>query len=250
MDDQELVELEKNVKELRGAYEKASEEYLALEEKSSRKKDRLAALRRCHAAATEFFNGHERIIPVASRLKVDHDAKWYTDRAETAINLLQVICNHYTTLRACLADFGVTQQSLWPSPTAFANIQRIVVETHPAIAAKWRDEFVRLDLPTHGFDTSESQKPALLGPDLRFFCVGCVLLAVAIGMATWGFSLKDLSRDQRFILHWIFPLASGFSSWSFAGSISAKAKGMQGFAIAATGGFGVWLISNFVLFKD
>jgi hypothetical protein len=38
--------------------------------------------------------------------------------------------------------------------------------------------------------------------------------------------------------------------WSFSGGIHAKGKGWHGFAIAATGGFGVWMISNFVLFKD
>jgi hypothetical protein len=60
----------------------------------------------------------------------------------------------------------------------------------------------------------------------RRFIVGLLLLLTAIGFAVWGFSKSTLSNDQRQILLWILPLASGFGTCAFAGSITVKAKGL------------------------
>jgi hypothetical protein len=81
------------------------------------------------------------------------------------------------------------------------------------------------------------------------FLVGVFLLLIAVGFAIWGFSKTVLSPDQRQILLWILPLASGFAASAFAGSLSVRAKGfVSGLVITATGGFGVWLLSFFFLF--
>ena len=83
------------------------------------------------------------------------------------------------------------------------------------------------------------------------FLVSAFLLLIAVGFAIWGFSKVTLSSDQRQILLWILPLASGFSASAFAGSLSVKAKGFwPGLVITATGGFGVWLLSFFFLFPS
>jgi hypothetical protein len=84
---------------------------------------------------------------------------------------------------------------------------------------------------------------------LMYFTVGVFLLLVAVGMAIWGFKLGTLTPDQRQILLWALPLASGFGCGSFAGGMTAKGKGLiPGLIVTATGGFAVWLITIFVLF--
>lgn len=143
------------------------------------------------------------------------------------------------------ADCGTINGPPKPSRTAFAGIQRLALRTHRKIAREERDRFVRLKLPTHGFDTEESEKLTDKPMEPRFFYLGCTLLLIAVVLAFWGFSLGELTKDQRTILLWGLPLASGFGSWTFAGGISAKAKGWQGFVISATGGFAVWLLSFF-----
>jgi hypothetical protein len=250
MSDQQLVDLEKNLQELRGRFKESSESYRELNDRRSRKEDRLKAFHAFHSAAIEFFNAHDRVSAVGARVNADKNPTWYTDRAETAVNLLDTICKHYQAVYDRSADFQLNPATFRPSITAFANIQRIAMSTHPDIARRYRDEFARLNLPTHGFDKDESERPQQHTLEWRFFFLGCFILLVAIGMALWGFSHGDLSKDQRNILLWILPLASGFSAWSFAGSLSVKGKGWQGFAIAATGGFGVWLLSHFVLFRQ
>jgi hypothetical protein len=84
----------------------------------------------------------------------------------------------------------------------------------------------------------------------KFFVVGIALLILAAGLAVWGFALGTLTPDQRRILLWALPLASGFGCGSFAGSIAAEGKGLiTGLVVTATGGFAVWLITFFVLFR-
>jgi hypothetical protein len=85
--------------------------------------------------------------------------------------------------------------------------------------------------------------------DWSRFLVGVFLLFVAVAFAAWGFSKANLTADQREILLWILPLASGFAACAFAGSLSVKAKGfVPGLVITAASGFGVWLLSCFLLF--
>lgn len=85
----------------------------------------------------------------------------------------------------------------------------------------------------------------------KYFLVGVVCLVAALALAGWGFALGTLTPDQRQILLWLLPIASGFACSSFAGGISAKARGLlPGLLVTATGGFAVWLISFFVLFPS
>lgn len=83
------------------------------------------------------------------------------------------------------------------------------------------------------------------------FWVGVLCLLVAFGLAAWGFAVGTLTPDQRQILLWAFPLASGFACGSFAGTISAKVQGfLPGLLITATGGFAVWFLTFFFLFPS
>jgi hypothetical protein len=248
--DDGLVDAEKRFRETKQKYEAQSESFALLCEKRTRAEDRKAGFWTWHNAAVDFFNSFENLLAVGSRTKADQEPTWFTDKAETAINLLETIATHYETAVMKAADCGANDGPPRPSRTAFAGIQRIAMKTHPKLAREERDRFVRLELPTHGFDTDESEKVTDKPMEPRFFYLGCFLLLIAVGMAAWGFSKGDLTADQRGILLWCLPLSSGFGSWTFAGGISAKAKGWQGFVISATGGFAVWVLTFFFLFRQ
>lgn len=86
--------------------------------------------------------------------------------------------------------------------------------------------------------------------DGRFFVIGCILLAAAILLAFWGFQLGCLSVYQERILQWALPLASGFGAGAFAGALTLNSKSnrlIPGIIVTASGGFGVWLITVYVL---
>lgn len=88
------------------------------------------------------------------------------------------------------------------------------------------------------------------GIDFRYFVVGCILLATAIGLAIYAFEKRILTGSQIVILKWLLPLASGFCAGSFIGSFTIKSKGaLPGIVATATGGFGVWFLT-FIFFPN
>lgn len=146
-------------------------------------------------------------------------------------------------------ELHLSRDMFRPSLKAYSNMQRLVSKTDATHATQLRVRFQAAGVPTHGFDTEESEKRArhFSWPD---FVVGCVVLVAGLSVAAWAFAMRELSPDQRFILLWILPIAGGFSSRSFAGSISAKGKELiSGTVIAAGGGFAIWLLSYFLLPK-
>lgn len=247
-DDLKLAE--ERFRELKARCEARAAAFYKLCSTKSKRDDRRTAFWDWHNSAVEFFGSFDKVVVLGSASGVDKDPAWFTEHGETAINLLDTIAKHYETARIKAGDLGLNDCPPTPSKTSFAATQRIAKKTNPTLANEARDRFVRAALPTHGFDTDETDKVTTPLLERRFFVIGCVLLAVAVGMAIWGFSLGTLSPDQRNILLWSLPLASGFGCWSFTGSMSAKMKGWQGFVVSATGGFGVWLLSNFLLFRQ
>jgi hypothetical protein len=249
MSNVQLTALEEQIKTLRANYERVAREFLAVVQRRSKKDERVAAFYVWHAAGVELFNAHDKAIAIGALDKADLNPTWYTDRAETAANWLETICLHYRTLRDRTVELGINSATIRPSLTAYANLQRIVIETHPDIARRLRDEFVQLYLPTHGFDKAGSEKTPS-GFDLPGFALGSVFLAFTFGVFLWAFAVRDLSSDQRMLMLWLLPIAGGFGSRSFVGAISAKVKkGIPGVIVTATGGFAIWLLTYFLLPK-
>lgn len=85
----------------------------------------------------------------------------------------------------------------------------------------------------------------------RFFVIGCISFGAAIVLALSTFALRELSQDQREVVRWCCSLAAGFAAGSFAGSLTVKSTGVvPGLIISATGGFGVFLLVFFFLFRS
>lgn len=83
----------------------------------------------------------------------------------------------------------------------------------------------------------------------RQILIGAIVILAAFGFAAWAFAKRNLTTDQRTILRWALPLASGIIVFAFTGTMSVKANGFwPGLAVTATGGFGVWLLTFFFLF--
>jgi len=204
-----------------------------------------------HYAGLDYFNAFEKSISLGSLVGADKLATWYTEKCETAANLLEVIATHFVAIRLKADDLSIQTEPLKPGSTSFAGMQRMVKDHDSAIAMKLRDHFIANHLPTHGFDKEETEKSGTHQIEWRFFIVGCVFAAAAIVIAAWGFSLGNLTKDQRFILRWIFPIASAFSSGSFTGSLLTGSKRFWwSLAVAATGGFAVWLLTNLFLINE
>ena len=85
----------------------------------------------------------------------------------------------------------------------------------------------------------------------RWFTLGSVLFLVAVALVIWGLSLGTLTEDQRRLLMWALPLASGFAAGLFAASLSAQARNwIPATFITGSGGFAIWLITFLFLFPE
>ncbi len=102
-----------------------------------------------------------------------------------------------------------------------------------------------------GLGTSKGQRNRMQHTDKKYFVVGCVLSVFVAGLVTWAFALGTLTPDQRTIMRVLLSLFSGFAAGSFVGAFTVKARGLiPGVAATATGGFGVWLLTAFVMFPN
>lgn len=82
----------------------------------------------------------------------------------------------------------------------------------------------------------------------RFFTVGCVLSLVVLALVVWAFWLGNMTADQRMLIRILLSLSSGFLVGCFVGAFTFESKGIiPGAFVTATGGFGVWVFSAFVL---
>jgi hypothetical protein len=151
------------------------------------------------------------------------------------------------------------EENLMPLKSRLADMARELVrglKTWPdkidVVLNIWRSRIPDL-LPIAVIPSNSPIDPVPNGPHadpwwIRYV-VGAFLTLVAVGFAIWGFLAVELSEDRRRILVWVLPLCSGFAAFAFAGSLSVSSKEFwPGVAIAATGGFGVWLLTFFFLF--
>jgi hypothetical protein len=242
---EEMEVLKKAIPDLQEKYRHSTHALLNLSGPKAKIEDRRAALWAWHEAGLALFNVEEKVIAKYASATPDGDPVNYTDKAETAVNLLDTIAAHYTTLFHEARILNIPADKLKLNMTAFTNLQRMVNEILPGKANALRDRFVQAGLPVSGFETVKSSAQ---GIDARFFIIGIVLLVSALGLSIWGFILGDLTSDQRRILQWILPLASGFGAGSFTGSIWVKGNRLiPGLATAATGGFAIWLLTLVLL---
>lgn len=247
----EVLDAEKECSALKELYESAMRTFLIIPQDAAHVTKRREALQDFHSAGVNYFNAFEKLISLGSLCGADKDATWYTDKAETSVNLLDTIASHFQAVFAKADELHLSRDVFKPSRTSFANMQRLVQLTHEEHAGEQRALFATMGLPTHGFDKEESEKPATRSIEWRYFIVGCIFGFVTIGLAVWGFSLDEMKPHQYWILRWAMPFAGAFASGSFSGAIVTGGKKFWwGLAVAATGGFAVWLLSNLFLLKS
>jgi hypothetical protein len=101
----EVIKQEERFAALYDSYSEAMKAFLALPiPKKKARKEALHALQTC---ATAFFNSFERLVVFGSLSGAANDKVWYRDKAETALNLLEIIHHHYKAAFARAEELGV-----------------------------------------------------------------------------------------------------------------------------------------------
>lgn len=151
-----LADLDAKAEVLKGSYAQAMVHLLGLPKNASAKRKQ-EAFANWHTAAVTFFNHHERVVSVAELLRASHDDAWFTDRVETAENVLETIRSHFLAAREKADNYESAAPV--PSPTAFAGLQRLIALTDKDRAKPIREAWLAAGLPVHGFHTPQHRSP-------------------------------------------------------------------------------------------
>ncbi len=155
---QDVVAIERGLAALRATYEEKGRILCDLLKETEPGDPLREALSEFHNAGVVWFNQWGRLIAVGSLTGADQSATWHTYQAETALNLMETIPGHYSAVFTAAQRLGVPPETFRPSPTAFAELQRLAAVTFPSSAEPARAAFASLGLPTIGFDMQESSK--------------------------------------------------------------------------------------------
>ncbi|EPN5377868.1 hypothetical protein ACT0N4_004972 [Escherichia coli] len=107
-----------------------------------------------------------------------NNTQWNQWLAETCIDVLHLILAHYKKYREVMND-----NSIKPSSTAFASMQRIVKAHDKRSAKEIRNLFVNEDMPVYGFDNKGKEKLTKAHERIAAFSFGILLVILFIIIA-------------------------------------------------------------------
>ena len=228
-----ILELEEQLPVLKQKYRETMKMFLSTPlEKEAEKR---SALRDVHELGVDYFNAVERLIAHGALTGADQDPTWFTDKAETAVNVLGTIKNHFLTVRQFAVKFGLPSYD--PSPTAYANMQRLVKKHDPQVAVALRASFQADSLPTYGFDKEESTK---LSSAEKLFAAftGIIILVILLVIAIF---IPQPSEFQIFIFRVVLALSSGAFAGIMTGFLNIESQYSK-LALKAGGGLAVFVV--------
>jgi hypothetical protein len=152
------------------------------------------AILRCQQSANAYFNYAEEFVGNSDLLGAHDSALWVQGFAEDCAEILKSMPDYFTFLSRAFSKLGnaVSRETLLPSGTAYANMQRMV--TRYLISAERKALKKKLEeagLPVYGFSnaarnamsrTASSTGPSMLEKILAF-AFGLVFVIVLLVMA-------------------------------------------------------------------
>jgi len=103
-----------------------------------------------HIKGVAFFNLFERSIDEYALPYFELNIDTKNRKLEDALNLVNVIIDHWTTMKMMSDEFSVICPT--PSPTAYSSIQRLLKHFSPNKTTELKQKFMTAKLPTNGFD--------------------------------------------------------------------------------------------------
>jgi hypothetical protein len=208
-------------------------------------------LKQAHSAGLKYFNAYETLVRDSGLLGAHEHGHWVVGLADDCHAVLETVANHYQMMEEACPKVGLNFADYTPSTTAYASMQRMVVQhLDKGVADALHQRFQARNLPVYGFTHPAPDPTGPLHNPRNYFGVGCACLLVAVVLGLWAFAIGSPTSQQMLIFRSFFALASGFAAGAFVGSLTVKARGLwPGIVATATGGFGVWLLTPF-LFPD
>lgn len=106
--------------------------------------------------AREFFRILNDAVADPGPIRGKPFVKWKQDSIGTCVNVLHGLPAHQENIVNCRKRLGIPEDNYNFSPAVFCHMQALVAFERPQDAAKLREKFEAVGLPTYGFDHPKS----------------------------------------------------------------------------------------------
>lgn len=205
--------------------------------------DRMRRFLACQQRGTALFNHIENFVGNSGLLGAHNNGIWVTGFAELCCSYLQSLIGHFKFLRSYQDEFPLIVETIEPTETAYANMQRMVVEyLPPSTATSLRNAFVDHNLPIMGFDVPAASSATPRWQTITGFVVGLIFVLSGVVSAIF---FPEPTVYQQFTFRGMFaiglaamaPIIPGFVN--FTSKVGGKAGYMT---IVAGGSIAIFLI--------
>lgn len=235
-EDQDVVAAKARIAELKAAYSATVTKYTDIANVARDGAEARAAALEAQKRGAEYFNYAEEFVGNSDLLGAHASDFWAQGFAEDCVEILSSMPMHYRLLRHAFDCFpDLRQLSTLPGPTAFANMQRMLVaHISKPLVKNLRAEFKENGLPTYGFDNiaktrspSRWTKPSLV--------VGVLAVIAVLVLAMFN---PDLNRFQRAVVWAVLALGLGSLASEMSGFVELKFKKL----LVAGGGMAIFAL--------
>ncbi|MHA1381760.1 MAG: hypothetical protein ACTSRG_25605 [Candidatus Helarchaeota archaeon] len=200
-------------------------------------------LSKVHTSAVRYFNAFERTLDEYTLPSTEITKEIKTRKAEDTLNMTDTILQYWGMIKRFCLKYDLN--TLKPSATAYASIQRVLKHFYPDKILELKTKFLDVDLPITGFVTkgvhmgwnkSKTIKTQLI--------VGIPILTITLILS---FIFTKLSGFQYFILRLFLALGITLVGSSLIeGKVKFNTTNIAGFSIKATGWIAIFLIIFFL----
>jgi hypothetical protein len=206
--------------------------------------ERIKKLIACQQAGTKLFNHIETFVGNSSLLSAHDDGLWATGFAEDCFAWLETIINHFVFLRGAVLDFPEIAESVEPTSTAYANMQRMVVSYLPRDkSVELRKRFALANLPVMGFDMKASESAIPRWVLIAGSVVGILLLVASVAIAM---IFPDPTPFQTLVFRSMLSIGLALIASNITGFIKVQLRYDGYFKIISGGALAMFVLTYLV----
>lgn len=235
--EQDVVNAKSQIAQLKAAY-------LAVLSKAANSKPSSAEYKsvvlECQQRGNAYFNFAEEFVGDSDLLGAHRSGLWAQGFAEDCAELLRSLPAHVDFLKTAFAHVsGLGPSSALPGPTAYGNMQRMVVAyLTPTISKELEKQFKAEGLPIYGFQHEARNPMSKQLNTILAFVFGVVFVSVLMAVAWFK---PDPSDFQYTIFRSVFALAGAGVAAVIPGFIEVKISNW----LVAGGALAVFVILYF-----
>lgn len=197
-----------------------------------------------HAAGVRWFNAFERTLDEYSMPGLELSQDMIVRKAEDAVGIVTVIINHWSTVRAVCAKYGIAPPV--PSETAYASIQRVIKRFEPDDKVEsMKERFREAGLPVSGFESKTKHSGWNKKNYLAVQMIVGVPMLIAAGWLI--FNYQNLTGMQYLFTRILTTTAiTLIGASTIEGTVNVNWSMKQSLVIRATGWIAIFILLYFV----